>query len=75
MKKLTSHQQGDKVVIRKINGSGAIKKRLLEMGFMKNAQLEIVKYAPLQDPMELTLKDFHISLRISEASNVLVESL
>jgi len=73
MQKLTSHQQGDRVVIRKIIGSGAFKKRLLEMGFMKNSIVSIIKYAPFQDPMELVIKNYHISLRISEAANVQVE--
>ncbi len=74
MRKLTLYHQGDKVTINKVGGSGAFKKRLLDMGFMKGAKIEIVKYAPLRDPMELVIKEFHVSLRVSEADKILVEA-
>lgn len=74
MKKLSFHRQGDKVTINKVGGSGAFKKRLLDMGFMKGAEIEIVKYAPLKDPLELIIKNFHISLRVSEADKIMVQA-
>lgn len=73
MKTLTDCRQGDTVTISNVTGSGAIKKRLLEMGFMKGTTVEIVKYAPLKDPMELLVKNFHVSIRISEADKISVE--
>jgi Fe2+ transport system protein FeoA len=63
-------RQGDKVKVLRINGKGLIRKRLLEMGFLKGAYISVVKYAPLRDPMEVVVGDAHISLRISEASLV-----
>ncbi len=74
MEKLSIHRQGEKVTINKVGGSGAFKKRLLDMGFMKGAKVEIVKYAPLKDPLELVIKDFHVSLRVAEADKILVEA-
>ncbi len=74
MKKLTLFHQGDKISIKKVDGQGFFKKRLLDMGFMKGAKVKIVKYAPLKDPMELVIKDFHVSLRISEADKIMVEA-
>ncbi len=73
MKKLTEFKQGDSVEITKVNGTGAFKKRLLDMGFMKGATIDIVKYAPLKDPLELVIRNFHISLRVNEAENILVQ--
>ncbi len=74
MEKLSIHRQGDKVTINKVGGSGAFKKRLLDMGFMKGAEIEIVKYAPLKDPLELVIKEFHVSLRVAEADKIRVEA-
>lgn len=73
IKKLSLCKEGDKVIIQKVNGSGAFKKRLLEMGFMKGVELSIIKYAPLKDPIELLIKGFHISLRVNEAAEIFVE--
>ncbi len=74
MEKLSIHHQGDKVRINKVGGSGAFRKRLLDMGFMKGAEIKIVKYAPLKDPLELVIKEFHVSLRVAEAEKILVEA-
>jgi Fe2+ transport system protein FeoA len=63
-------RQGDRVKVLRVNGSGVIRKRLLEMGFLKGTHISVVKYAPLRDPMEVVVGDAHISLRISEASIV-----
>lgn len=61
-------RQGERVTVLKVNGDGIIRKRLLEMGFLKGASIVVVKYAPLRDPMEVVVGDAHISLRVNEAS-------
>lgn len=71
--RLTDCREGDEVSIQKVGGTGSIRKRLLEMGFTKGAVLKIVKYAPLRDPLELLIKNSHVSLRISEARLLEVE--
>lgn len=71
--KLKDCRQGDRVHITAVQGGGAFRKRLMEMGFMRGAPLVIVKYAPLRDPMEIVIKGFHVSLRVEEAANVEVE--
>ena len=43
------------------------------MGFLKGTEIYVEKYAPLQDPMELILKGYHVSLRVEEAEQVMVE--
>lgn len=59
--------------VHKITGNKAIKKRLLEMGFVRGTKIYVEKVAPLGDPMELVLKGYHLSLRREEASDVSVE--
>ena len=54
----------------KITGDRPIKKRLLEMGFVKGTEIYVEKVAPLGDPMELVLKGYHLSLRREEAKDV-----
>ena len=58
----------------KVTGDKAIRKRLLEMGFVKGTDIHVAKQAPLGDPMELVLKGYHVSLRREEANDVNVEA-
>ena len=58
----------------RILGAGALRKRLLEMGLTAGREIRVVKYAPLRDPLELILKGFHVSLRVSEAQLIEVET-
>ena len=61
--------------VKSIKASKVIKKRLLEMGFVKGTEIYVEKVAPLGDPMELVLKGYHISLRREEAKEVYVEKI
>ena len=63
---------GDRAVVAKILGQGAFRRRLMEMGFLPGAEVQVVKYAPLRDPIEFILKGYHVSLRREEAEKVLV---
>ncbi|MCK7514585.1 MAG: ferrous iron transport protein A [Desulfobacterales bacterium] len=49
--------------------------RILEMGIVKGAEVYVEKYAPLKDPMELVVKGYHISLRVEEAAQIVVENV
>ncbi len=70
---LSQFREGERGVIIKIQGSGAFRKRLQEMGFIKGTEVFVEKYAPLRDPVELILKGYHVSLRVEEAAQVLLE--
>lgn len=59
----------------RITGNKAIKKRLLEMGFVRGADIYVEKVAPLGDPMELVLKGYHLSLRRNEAKDIYIEKI
>ena len=55
-----------------VQGSGDIAVRLLEMGFVPGTRVEMVKVAPLGDPVELRIRGYHLSLRRAEAARVRV---
>jgi len=70
---LSAFKQGERGVIIKVQGSGAFRKRLQEMGFIKGTEVFVEKYAPLRDPVELVVKGYHVSVRVEEAAQVLME--
>ena len=53
-----------------INGTGALRRRIMDMGITRGTQLKVVKEAPLGDPMELELRGYHLSLRRADADCV-----
>lgn len=57
----------------KVNTQGEVGRRLVEMGIIKGASLKSIRVAPLGDPLEITLRGFHLSLRKSEAARITVE--
>jgi ferrous iron transport protein A len=73
--RLSELEVSGKCRVSKLTGARAIKKRLLEMGFVKGTEIYVEKVAPLGDPMELVLKGYHLSLRRDEAKDVHVERL
>ncbi len=70
---LSEMKEGEKGIIVRIAGSGALRRRILEMGIIKGTQIHVEKYAPLKDPLELIVKGYHISLRVEEAAHITVE--
>jgi ferrous iron transport protein B len=66
-KKLSEIPIDQEVVIAKVKGSGAFRKRLLEMGFVKGKSVKVIKNAPLMDPIEYEIMGYSVSLRRSEA--------
>lgn len=72
---LSEMKKGETAVIVRVGGNGALRRRILEMGIVKGAQIYVDKYAPLKDPLELIVKNYHISLRVEEAAQITVEKL
>ncbi len=72
--RLSNFREGCDLVIKKIEGGGPFKMRLLEMGFTPGVKIRIVKYAPLKDPLEIQIKNCHVSLRVCEAEKILVSA-
>ena len=75
MTPLSEFKEGERGVIARVNGRGRFRKRLQEMGFIKGAEVFVEKYAPLRDPMELVLKGYHVSLRVEEAAQIMMDKL
>ncbi|MBN1116974.1 MAG: ferrous iron transport protein B [Bacteroidales bacterium] len=74
MRRLSELATGEKAYISKIEGRGAFRRRLGEMGFVRGKEIKVVKNAPLLDPIEYLILGYKISLRRSEASSVIVSS-
>lgn len=64
---------GQTVTVAKIDGSGAVKRRIMDMGITKGTQLYIRKVAPLGDPVEITVRGYELSLRKSDAELIAVQ--
>lgn len=59
--------------VKKVYGDGALHKRLLDMGVIKDTKIEVIKVAPLGDPIDIKVKGYHLSLRKEEAAQISVE--
>ena len=72
--KLSELKTGEKGVIVKVQGHGGFRKRIIEMGFIKGKEVEVLLNAPLQDPVKYKLMGYEVSLRHQEADNIEVVS-
>lgn len=63
---------GEDVTVVKLIGDSAIKRRIMDMGLTKGTSVKVQKVAPLGDPIELSVRGFELSIRKSEAENILV---
>ncbi|MDY0321223.1 MAG: ferrous iron transport protein A [Arcobacteraceae bacterium] len=70
---LNDLKEGNSCVIKKIGGDKKIVQKFLDMGFVPNSNLCVVRNAPLYDPIEVNIKGYDIAIRRSEASNIQVE--
>jgi ferrous iron transport protein A len=70
--KLSNYRPGQKGKIVQVCGDPDFRLRLMEMGFVRGTEIEVVKYAPLNDPMEFVIKGYHITLRKKQAAHVLM---
>ena len=58
---------GQTVTVQKISGTGAIKRRIMDMGVTKGTEIHVRKVAPLGDPIEVTVRGYELSLRKADA--------
>ena len=70
MKTLRDIPVGSTATVVKIHGSGALKRRIMDMGITKGIQIYVRKVAPLGDPVEITVRGYELSLR-KEAADIL----
>ena len=73
MQTLKDTKPGVTVRVVKIGGGGPIKRRIMEMGITKGAEVHVRKVAPLGDPLEVTVRGYELSLRKADAELIEVE--
>ena len=73
MKTLRDAKVGDTVTVARVNGEGAVRRRIMDMGITKRVEIYVRKVAPLGDPMELNVRGYELSLRRADAEMVEVE--
>jgi ferrous iron transport protein A len=64
---------GSTVTVKKLEGDGAAKRRIMDMGITKGTSVYVRKVAPLGDPIEVTVRGYELSLRKAEAEKIIVE--
>jgi len=72
---LSEMKAGQSATIVHVGGNGILRRRILEMGILKGAEVYIEKYAPLRDPLELIVKGYHVALRVGEAAKIEVDNV
>ena len=73
MKTLKETSVGETVKVVKLNGSGPVKRRIMDMGITKGVDVVVRKVAPLGDPVEVTVRGYELSLRKADAEMIEVE--
>lgn len=70
MRTLKDARIGETVVVVKLHGEGAVRRRIMDMGITKNVEILIRKVAPLGDPIEINVRGYELSLRKADAEMV-----
>ena len=70
MKTLRDVKVGDRATVMKLHGEGAVKRRIMDMGITKNTEVFVRKVAPLGDPIEVTVRNYELSLRKADAEMI-----
>ena len=73
MKLLSQLSVGEKGIVKSVQGEGAVRRRLFDMGITSGTEIYLRKKAPLGDPLEVTVRSYELSLRKSEASCITLE--
>ena len=73
--RLSEIKEGQSATVVHVGGNGILRRRILEMGILKGAEVYVEKYAPLRDPLELIVKGYHVSLRVEEATKIDVDNV
>lgn len=73
MKTLKETKVGESVRVVKLHGEGAVKRRIMDMGITRGAEIHVRKVAPLGDPIEVTVRSYELSLRRADAEMIEVE--
>ena len=64
---------GQTVIVKRLNGEGALKRRIMDMGITKGTEVFVRKAAPLGDPIEVNVRGYELSIRKTDAENIEVQ--
>ena len=67
MKTLKDAKLGETVTVARLNGAGALRRRIMDMGVTKGTEIYVRKVAPLGDPLETTVRGYELSIRRADA--------
>ncbi|MCR5752185.1 MAG: ferrous iron transport protein A [Kiritimatiellae bacterium] len=70
MRTVVDLKMGETAKVVKLNGEGAVKRRIMDMGITKGTEITVRKVAPLGDPIELTVRGYELSIRKDEAARI-----
>lgn len=73
MKTLKDIKIGEKAIVTKVNGEGALRQHLLDMGVIPGVEVTVVKYAPMGDPIEIMIHGYELTLRLEDAMQIETE--
>ena len=73
MRKLSELKPGDRTRVKEVGGTGDAARRLMDLGLIRGTAVEVVRTAPLGDPIEVRVRGFMLSLRRAEADHITVE--
>ena len=73
MKTIKEVACGETAKVKKLNGEGPVKRRIMDMGITKGVDVFVRKVAPLGDPVEITVRGYELSVRKADAEMILVE--
>jgi len=73
MSSLKEIKCGQTVTVKKVEGLGAIRRRIMDMGITRGCEVYVRKVAPLGDPIEVTVRGYELSLRKADAEMIVVE--
>ena len=73
MKTLRQIKVGGHAKVVKLHGEGAVRRRIMDMGITKDVDVYVRKVAPLGDPIELTVRNYELSIRLADAETIEVE--
>ena len=73
MRTLKDVPVGGTAIVEKVQGAGAFRRRIMDMGVVKNVEIFVRKVAPLGDPIEVNLRGFELTLRKEDAEMIIVK--
>ncbi|WP_406657012.1 FeoA family protein [Methanolobus sp. ZRKC2] len=71
---LSNLKPGNKAKVIQVTGKGSARRKLLDMGMVPGIEIQMIRTAPLGDPIEILIKGYNLSLRKSEAEHIMVQS-